>query len=269
MSWVNANGLRLHVQQLGRGEKTVIFLHGLVMDNLSSWYYTMANPVARDARVILYDLRGHGLSERPREGYTVADNVADLLGLLDALDIRHPVYLAGNSYGGLVSLAFTREYPERVAGLILVEAHFPVEGWGEQVAGTLEVGGVWVHKPSVLAWREANDKRHHRRRFAAAEDFIMKTSLIADLRDVPPYGREELSTISCPALAVYGEHSDVIERGHDLARWLPSCQLEVLSDAAHSILMDRTKEVRGHVLEWLEKQPAHGPAHEPANGIGD
>ncbi len=256
MSWVNANGLRFHVQQLGStGDKTVIFLHGLVMDNMSSWYYTVANAVARNERVVLYDLRGHGLSERPRSGYTVEDSVEDLRCLLDALEIDQPVYLAGNSYGGLVSLAFTRKFPERVAGLILVEAHFPVEGWGEKVAGTLEVGGVWIDKPTIIAWREENDQRHHRRRFAAAEDFIMKTSLISDLRNVPPYDESDLCTITCPALAIYGEHSDVIERGQELASWLPNCRLEILPDAAHSILMDRSKEVRAYLLEWLAKQP--------------
>jgi len=86
----------------------------------------------------------------------------------------------------------------------------------------------------------------------------MNTSLIPDLRDVPPYGKSQLGVIGCPALAVYGEHSDVIERGRDLARWMPSCPLQVLPDAAHSIPMDRTKEVRGYVLEWLRKQPPFG-----------
>ena len=47
MAEVVANGVRFHVQHLSDGDPTVVFLHGLVVDNSSSWYYTVANPVAR------------------------------------------------------------------------------------------------------------------------------------------------------------------------------------------------------------------------------
>ncbi|HWL88800.1 MAG TPA: alpha/beta fold hydrolase, partial [Polyangiaceae bacterium] len=73
MADVLVRGVRLHVQRMGvadpsenRGRR-VVFLHGLVMDNLSSWYFTVANVVAAFADVVLYDLRGHGLSDRPAE----------------------------------------------------------------------------------------------------------------------------------------------------------------------------------------------------------
>src|SRR6266478_4331964 len=104
MADVVANGVRHHVQRLGhprRDDHTVVFVHGLVMDNLSSFYFTLANPVAATADVVLYDLRGHGMSERPPTGYRVADLVADLAALLDALALPR-VALVGNSFGGLV-----------------------------------------------------------------------------------------------------------------------------------------------------------------------
>jgi len=71
MADVVANGVRHHVQRFGKGERTVVFIHGLVMDNLSSFYFTLANPIAETCDVICYDLRGHGMSERPPTGYTV------------------------------------------------------------------------------------------------------------------------------------------------------------------------------------------------------
>ena len=77
-------GARLHYQLIdgARGGVAVVFLHGLVMDNLASWYFTVANPVAQHADVLLYDLRGHGKSERPRDGYTLPEMVADLAELI-------------------------------------------------------------------------------------------------------------------------------------------------------------------------------------------
>src|SRR5215831_9172564 len=143
MGDVWARGIRLHVQRLGTASErvTAVFLHGLVMDNLSSWYFTVANPAARHADVILYDLRGHGKSERPPSGYTVSDMVSDLESLLEALAVRRPVVLVGNSFGGLLALAFSVAMPSRVAGLVLVDAHLGDEGFAADMAATLSLQG--------------------------------------------------------------------------------------------------------------------------------
>ena len=106
-----------------------MFVHGLIMDNLSSFYYTLAPGVARSTDVVLYDLRGHGRSDRPSVGYRVEDGVADLLGILDALPVDGPVHVVGNSFGGTIALAAALRHPERIAGMVLIEAHPAFEGW--------------------------------------------------------------------------------------------------------------------------------------------
>ena len=83
MSFLELNQVRFHVQELGpgaeSGESTPAFMaHGLLVDNLASWYFGAAPRVARDRRVVLYDLRGHGRSEAVRSGYDVATGAADL-----------------------------------------------------------------------------------------------------------------------------------------------------------------------------------------------
>src|SRR5204862_171211 len=85
-------------------------------------YYTIANPVGLVADTFLYDLRGHGRTDVPETGYTVADHVDDLAALLDTWGIDEPVHLVGTSFGGVVALAFTHRFPERVASLVLFEA---------------------------------------------------------------------------------------------------------------------------------------------------
>src|SRR5690606_38301706 len=135
-----ANGLRFNTQVLrrsspdGQPRPAVVMLHGLVMDNLSSWYMTIANPIARHADVYLFDLRGHGRTDRPATGYSLDDNVGDLEALLDAWGLDQPVHLFGNSFGCVIALELARRQPERVAGLFMVEAHYPVEGWGRSLA---------------------------------------------------------------------------------------------------------------------------------------
>ena len=253
MADVVANGVRHHVQRLGRGAP-VVFVHGLVMDNLSSFYFTLANPIAERAEAILYDLRGHGMSERPPAGYSVGSLVADLAALLDALHVAEPVALVGNSFGGLLSLAFAATHPERVAKLALIDAHDGTAGWAAQMASTLLLRGDARDAKiaeSFQAWLGRHSERKRTRLARAAEALVEGTSLVADLRASPPLTEDALARVRCPTLALYGERSDVRDRGEQLARILPACELAILPGCTHSVLWEATGEVRSRVTAFV------------------
>lgn len=261
MAEVRTGGLRFHVQRLGSGEPTVVFLHGLVMDNLSSWYFTVANPVARVATALLYDLRGHGRSERPESGYGVADMVADLGGVLDGCDIDSPVHLVGNSFGGLLGLAFALEHPDRVASLVLVDAHISDGGWGAEMAFTLGLEGDERDRKiaeSFEDWLGRHSERKRNRLAKNAEALVYGTSLVADLQASEPFSAQALRSLGCPALLLYGEASDIIDRGRRLARDLPRAELVVLPGCSHSILWEATQTVRDAVVGWVGRWVSRG-----------
>ena len=256
MADVVANGVRLHVQRLGAGagDATVVFVHGLVMDNLSSWYFTVANPAAQHADVILYDLRGHGKSERPPSGYSLADMVSDLEALLAELDVTRPVVLVGNSFGGLLALVFAIAMPERVKGVVLVDAHLGDDGFAAQMAETLSLTG--AERDQMIAqtfhnWMGRHSQRKRSRLAETAEALVHGTSLVEDMRHTSPLHADALREITAPVLAIYGEKSDLRERGESFLRTLPDCRLVILPGCTHSVLWEATDEVRRRILEFI------------------
>lgn len=257
MAEILARGVRFHVQRLTphqsprHPEHPVVFIHGLGMDNLSSFYYTLANPVAHaGADVILYDLRGHGLSERPPTGYQVQDSIADLTALLDTLAITGPVHLVGNSYGGIVALGFALTHPHRVASMVLIEAHFSVAGWAEQITAEKSTIDTALAENPLRGWLDQLGRKVTRL-MDMAEDLLNHTTFLTDLKTTQPIPMNRLRTLTCPVRAIYGEHSDVIDYAHELDTYLPHCMLTVLAGCGHSVLMDATPALREIILDWF------------------
>lgn len=116
MEKVNVNGIEMAYERRGSGMPLVL-LHGYPLD------HTIWKDVVRLLEdgfdMILPDLRGFGQSEAIEAQYTIADMAADVAGLMDELGIEN-AYIAGHSMGGYISLAFVRNYLDRVLGLGLI-----------------------------------------------------------------------------------------------------------------------------------------------------
>ena len=108
------NGVRIHYAEAGSGEPLVM-LHGWPQ-HWWSWRH-MIGPLAEHYRVICPDLRGMGWSEAPATGYSVWDLTADLVGLLDALDLDD-VRLVGHDWGSLAAYQAALDDPERFKRLV-------------------------------------------------------------------------------------------------------------------------------------------------------
>jgi pimeloyl-ACP methyl ester carboxylesterase len=265
MTDVKANGLRFNVVRLDPDEEiddapTVVLIHGLIMDNLSSYFYTLAPGLAAGNHVVMYDLRGHGLSERPPDGYGVTDSVDDLLGLLDAMGVTEPAYLVGNSYGGTIAMQAAIDHPDRVAGIALLEAHPVVDGWGDEMVTQLSDIVSGFDDPGVRDWITKEGGRKLRRMAETCEELIERSSMPADLRSAAPTTTADLARIGCPTLCVYGQFSDIIDRAQLITGSVPGAELRILEGCSHSILMEAPDEIEEHLVSWLtELQPVSGP----------
>jgi pimeloyl-ACP methyl ester carboxylesterase len=255
---VLARGTRFHVQRLGPTTgPTVVFVHGLVMDNLSSFYYTLAAPLAaKGIGTILFDLRGHGMSARPDSGYTPLDGAHDLVAILDELGVHEPVHLLGNSYGGVVAMRTALLAPQRVAGVVLVEAACggaAGELWFEDMVNTLSVAALGLEFDKTQDQLTALGQRKISRLAGNAGALLNGTTLIDDLGSGPPLSEEDLRAIACPVLGVFGAESELIGAAAELAAHLPDCTLHVIAGLGHTVLREATDDLLATVLDWLPR----------------
>jgi len=119
--FVETNGIRLHYLDFAESESsaTLILLHGLTA-NAHCFDGLIAAGLPEHLRVIVPDLRGRGLSAKPETGYTKVEHAADILGLMDALDLEQ-VVLGGHSYGARLTMFMTAYHPERVQKQVLID----------------------------------------------------------------------------------------------------------------------------------------------------
>jgi pimeloyl-ACP methyl ester carboxylesterase len=257
MPQIEAGGVEFHYQRMGAGDRTVVFLHGFVWDNLSSWYFTVAPPVAKSSGVLLYDLRGHGRSERPPTGYRIQDMLGDLDALLAKLEIDGPVHLVGNSYGGLLAIAWAASRPGRAASLALIDANLSDESWAREMLEVIHLEGRERDRLITDTFREWAGRRsdiEQSRMAQTARALAYETSLVADLEASPVLTDDDLRRVDCPVLAIYGENSDLRHRGERLARVLPNCELRLIPGGSHVILWEATQELKRQIADWIEAQ---------------
>ncbi|WP_394835409.1 3-oxoadipate enol-lactonase [Pendulispora rubella] len=256
--------LRTHVAIEGPpGAPPLVLLHSLGTD-LRLWD-PQAVALSRSFRVIRPDLRGHGLSETTQGPYTVERLADDVLGLLEALEVR-AAHVGGVSLGGMVAMALAHAAPERVRSLALFDTAMaipPPESWLER-ARVVRGGGMETLADGIVArWvtpartdsPEAKGLRAMLTR-TPAEGYASSAEALAawDFR-------ERARTVRVPALVVVGDG--------DLATPVASAEairdalggkLVVLEQAAHLPMLEKADTVTAALADFL--RPSTTDAYE-------
>lgn len=114
----SVNRVRLHYRETPGAGGPLLCLHGIT-SNARAWD-GLALELAPEYRVLAPDLRGRGDSDKPFDDYGLATHAADAVALLDHLGIARAVVI-GHSMGALIGMMLAATYPDRVAGLVLVD----------------------------------------------------------------------------------------------------------------------------------------------------
>jgi pimeloyl-ACP methyl ester carboxylesterase len=137
---VDVGGYKMHLYCTGPGRPTVILVAGL--DDFSVMWSSVQTEVARTMRVCSFDRSGLGWSEPSSAPRTSENMVKELHALLDTAKVESPYVLVGHSFGGALVRLYAHDYPNEVAGMVLVDAapddlFLRIPQWRNAIGGKL------------------------------------------------------------------------------------------------------------------------------------
>lgn len=262
------DGVLLHAEAYGEGIPLVLSCGWCTTHE--NFRPQVAPLVAAGARVVLWDYRGHGLSEVPTEdaAYDMATLVEDLAAVLDFAAPGVPAVVGGLSFGGLLSLHFALAKPERVRALLLIDSGPGFKNpeaasrWMAQVERTatrLEERGM-----EALLGGRAVETSVGRKPELPATRAAAKAIAAQDPRGLARFGRrvagpapcviDALPRIAAPALVVVGAEDEAYLRAAEvMAAKLPGATHAVIPGAGHIVNIEEADAFNATVAAFLAK----------------
>jgi pimeloyl-ACP methyl ester carboxylesterase len=204
----------------------LVLLHGMPRDH-ATWARVGPELAAEGFRVIAPDQRGHGASART-SSYSLELMREDLYQLTEALGLDRLV-LGGHSMGGTVATLFAERYPDRLAGLILVDSP-PPDG-----------SGSWNPGP-----RPDGDLPY---------DWAVMPAILAQLSQPDPDWQASLPAITAPALLIGGGSTSPVPQHllEKAAELIPRGTLVTIEGAGHAVHLARPAEFLDAVRPLLRR----------------
>lgn len=253
MPKIDRDGVAIHYEVHGTGVP-LLLTHGF--SSTSAMWQGQIDALARDHRLVLWDMRGHGQSDYPDDpkAYSEALTVGDMAAILDAVGAERAI-VGGLSLGGYMSLAFYRAHPERVRALLIIDTgpgfkkDETREVWNRRAFDTaerFEREGLDVLKS---ASRERSTVSHRNAKGLALAARGMLTQRDAKVMELLP-------DIKVPSLIVVGADDTPFLAASDyMAAKIPGAQKVVIPSAGHAVNIDQPQAFVDAVVPFLKNLP--------------
>ena len=255
------NDVTIAYQQMGEGPD-LVFVHGLAASR-AFWFLQYALPLSKHFRITLFDLRGHGYSSMPADGYEAVQVAGDLAGLLDHLGIG-TCTLIGHSYGGGVALEFAGLHPARVDRLVVLDTKInalqPAQRLDDsphlspfEIEVSRTSGHDWHNEPQVgllflevlARWKTSGGGSEAKDVFTpfgegrgaqrTAKQFVELLDNTSARQDVVQAGIDApaIAALPMPCLWIYGDWSRSMPSYRALRQLRPAAEFRVVPEGGH------------------------------------
>lgn len=258
MAYFEHEGCTLHYEEYGHGSP-LILIHGLGSSCLD---WELQVPVfAQHYRLVLVDVRGHGRSDKPRERYSIAGFTADLVALIEHLQLP-PAHVVGLSMGGMIAFQLAVDEPQMLKSLCIVNSAPQVKvrtagdywQWAKRwsLARVLSLSTIGKALGTMLFPKpeQAELRRKMAERWAKND----KRAYLASFDAIVGWGvQEQLSKISCPTLVISADHDYTpVAQKEIYVKLLPDARLVVIEDSRHATPLDQPEHFNNTLLDFLK-----------------
>jgi pimeloyl-ACP methyl ester carboxylesterase len=259
MPKIDRNGVKISYEVHGKGP-ALILTHGY--SSTSQMWSDQVEALAARYQLILWDMRGHGLSDYPDDpnAYSEALTVGDIAALLDEVGAERAV-VGGLSLGGYMSLAFYRAHPERVSALLIIDTgpgfkkDEAREAWNKRAhhtAARLERDGLATLQSMGRERRSVSHRDASGLARAARGMLTQRDARVIEL----------LPDIKVPSLIVVGaDDTPFLAAADYMAAKIPGAKKVVIASAGHAVNIDQPQAFIDAVLPFLDGLPKD-PAKE-------
>lgn len=268
------DGVKIHFKQVGTG-RPVIFLHGFGT-SLDTWRFVVET-LGDEYRLVLLDLKGHGLSDRPRDGmYGAQDHARVVRGLIDYLGLKN-VVIVGHSFGSVVGLAAALD-AQRYGSSGVIGALVLIAGSvdAENVPFVLRLLRTPFFGWLSLKLTSASFRTRLMLKHAYYEDSKVTDSLVelyARYQSIPgtdyafiktaeqlvpvdiSESKRELSRLKIPVINIWGEHDVIIPRAaaESVCQLVPKCELVTIEGVGHMPQEESPEKVISLLRDFLRR----------------
>jgi long-chain acyl-CoA synthetase len=234
-------------------QRTIVFVHGFG-GQASQWQHQL-HQFSFSNRVVALDLRGHGLSDRPTEGYSMARIQQDLEVALAELSVEKSFVLVGHSFGGAITTEFAINHPEQIEHLILVST-----------AGIFKLNLLYrllLRLPQTVL-RAAGP---FTRNWLSAPPWVLHAWYHQNLSQWS--GWSLFRSLRVPTTVIRGHLDIVFERPlfEEVARAIPNADEIDVGASGHMVMLERREAVNRAIQRTLEKTQTSWRDEEPDNGL--
>jgi len=250
----------IEYQESGSGHP-LVFVSGL--GGAGRYWEPQVPAFSARYRVITYDQRGTGGSDRKQRSFSVDQMAGELVALMDALGIEK-AHLVGLSTGGAIGQTLAIDYPQRLARMVVVSTWTHCDPWFRRLfearrAMYREAGSalhamfhpLWLYPPDYVNTHDAQIDEELRKAIASAPPVEVSIGRIEAIMAFDR--RKDLQRIKTPTLIVAADNDYITPPYHAeaLGRAIPGSKLVVMKGGGHSVSKTRPAEFNRLVLDFL------------------
>ena len=260
---VVSGGWSIHWESIGDESNPPILMVLGLSHRLAHWGRLPAL-LASKLRVVTFDCRGMGASERRDEPYSIADEVGDMVSVLDAAGVTEAI-VYGRSRGGMLAQEFALQHPDRTRALVLsgTSTRGPRSvGSTERVNRAMNFTPDMSREEIFATQNEAMASPGWRERDPASFASLLETDLAAPPRRFAVVRQQEsvaawtsdgrLGALRRPALVICGEDDGMVppENSRQIAAQIPGARLQLIPQCGHLPMLEKPDEVARLVLDF-------------------